>query len=371
MKKMTLETNQKPAAALTSFFKYLLEEKVVDALLLPQVVESKNSVVTTLVKDPGQIRSADPFAPVSLANAARHVSDLTFKDPQGKIGVVLRPCEIRALIELVKLNQASLDQLLIIGIDCLGTFHPVDYRSLAENDSLSTDEWLKKASGGEDLSIDGVSVRSSCLICESILPEHADINIGWIGVDTGRELILEIRDDLVPAVTGAGMAEGSSPEREVLIASLREKRAAAKEKAVAVFNEKLGDMGAFMSELATCLKCQNCRKACPICFCRQCVFESMVFEHESDKYLNWATRKGLIEMPTDTVLFHLTRLNHMGTSCVGCGQCESACPSKLPLAAIFTAVGKKVQEIFDYVPGRNPEEALPLTTYKEDELEPR
>ena len=74
-------------------------------------------------------------------------------------------------------------------------------------------------------------------------------------------------------------------------------------------------------------------------------------------------------MPNDTLLFHLTRLNHMVVSCVGCGLCSEACPNDVPVARIFRLVGSRVQKTFDYVPGRSLEEELPLTTFKEAELE--
>ena len=45
---------------------------------------------------------------------------------QEKLGVVLRSCEIRALVELVKFQQAKLDNALIIGVDCLGTYKVTD-----------------------------------------------------------------------------------------------------------------------------------------------------------------------------------------------------------------------------------------------------
>jgi formate dehydrogenase subunit beta len=76
-----------------------------------------------------------------------------------------------------------------------------------------------------------------------------------------------------------------------------------------------------------------------------------------------------VRLPADTLLFHLTRLNHMVTSCMGCGLCESACPSDLPVARVFQAVGEKVQAIFDYVPGRDEDEQIPISTFREDELE--
>ena len=73
-------------------------------------------------------------------------------------------------------------------------------------------------------------------------------------------------------------------------------------------------------------------------------------------------------MPTDSLLFHLTRLNHMVMSCVGCGLCQEACPNDIPVFRIFRMVGEQVQETFDYVPGRSLEEELPLSVFREDEL---
>ena len=123
-----------------------------------------------------------------------------------------------------------------------------------------------------------------------------------------------------------------------------------------------------LSVFSTCINCHNCMRVCPVCYCRECFFESPTFEFDSEKYLMWAKRKGSIKMPRDTTLFHLGRMSHMATSCVGCGLCEQACPSNIPLLKIFKMVSYNVQQIFKYVPGRDLEEPLPLTTFKEDEL---
>lgn len=84
--------------------------------------------------------------------------------------------------------------------------------------------------------------------------------------------------------------------------------------------------------------------------------------------MGWAERKGALKMPADTLLYHLTRLNHMVTSCVGCGMCSEACPNDVPVFDIFKLVGYYVQKEFDYVPGRSIDEEPPLVVFKEDEL---
>ncbi len=83
--------------------------------------------------------------------------------------------------------------------------------------------------------------------------------------------------------------------------------------------------------------------------------------------MHWARHKGAVRLPADSSLFHLTRLNHMGLSCVGCGMCTQACPADLPVGLVFRAIGQRLQQTFDYLPGRSVDETLPLITFKEDE----
>jgi formate dehydrogenase subunit beta len=128
-------------------------------------------------------------------------------------------------------------------------------------------------------------------------------------------------------------------------------------------------MAGLLEQFSTCIRCLNCMDVCPICYCKECIFRTETFDHRPSDYERWADRKGGVRLPADTLLFHLTRLNHMVTSCVGCGLCESACPSDLPVARVFRAVGEKVQDIFEYVPGRDPEEEIPISTFREKELE--
>lgn len=73
-------------------------------------------------------------------------------------------------------------------------------------------------------------------------------------------------------------------------------------------------------------------------------------------------------MPPDTYLFHFTRMSHIASACVACGQCESGCPNDIPLAKLYHYLSKEVQDALGYEAGRNLEEELPLTTFKEDEL---
>jgi formate dehydrogenase subunit beta len=230
-------------------------------------------------------------------------------------------------------------------------------------------EQLKAAGEGEILPAQGYEFRAACQICEYPVPTGVDVNMGIIGVDTGTMILLDMEPEIGTVVLEKlGLEEGEAPGREEAVAKLVATREKARDEAFSSFRERVNDATSLAAQFSTCIACHNCTHACPICYCKECIFETDTFRHPSDRYLMWAGRKGAARMPSDTLLFQLTRMNHMVSSCVGCGMCESACPSDLPLAVIFRAVGEKVQELFDYLPGRSLEEELPVATFKEDEF---
>ena len=359
-------------AALREFLRRLLEAQVVEALLVPLELPSGDAVAPTLIKDPERLATANPLAPVMMANSANLVSRLTRLGNREKVGVVLRSCEMRALIELVKLQQASLENLVTLGIDCLGTYEVTQYSrlktELEDGAGPSTDQ-LKAAGEAEVVPAEGYEFRAACQICEYPMATGVDINIGLIGVDTQTMILLDMEPDIGQEVLEKlDLKEGDAPGREEAVGKLVAAREQARDQAFAAFHEKVKDAASLIAQFSTCIACHNCTFACPICYCKECLFETDTFRHPSDRYLMWAGRKGAARMPSDTVLFQLTRMNHMVSSCVGCGMCESACPSDLPLALIFRAVGQRVQQLFDYSPGRRLEDELPVATFKEDEF---
>jgi formate dehydrogenase subunit beta len=343
----------------------LLERGTVDALLTPTFLTTGN-VAPLLVSDPAALDQADPLTPVLPINAARAASQLTMTAHREKLGVVLRACEIRALVELVKFQQAKLDNALIIGVDCLGTYGLTEWQGASSKQQV-IDELLAGAVSGDLQPFEGMAFRTACQMCEQPLPEgdHVALTIGLVGVETGQ-LYLKAREDVAEALALA--AEGAPAGREAAGQHLVAARAEARDAALAGFRQRVSSMDGLLQEFATCIRCHNCMINCPICYCRECIFRTPTFEHESQLYYQWLERKGTVRMLPDTLLFHLTRLNHMVTSCVGCGLCTDACPVEIPVGTVFRAVGEKAQALFDYHPGRSLEEAAPVQEFREDEL---
>jgi formate dehydrogenase subunit beta len=343
----------------------LLEKGAVDALLVPMALPT-GSIAPMLVTDPAALNKADPLAPILPINAARAASLLTMTPHREKLGVVLRSCEIRALVELVKFQQATLDKVVIIGLDCLGTYGVTEWQEVS-NKQIVLDDLLAGAPAGQPEPFDGMQFRTACQICEQPLPQgdHVALTLGLVGVEAGQ-LYLRARPDLAQALdlTASGAPSGRQAAAEKLIAA----RIQARDAAFAGFRERVNSMDGLLQEFSTCIRCHNCMINCPICYCRECIFRTPTFEHESQLLYQWAERKGTVRMLPDTLLFHLTRLNHMVTSCVGCGLCTDVCPVDIPVGTVFRAVGEKAQAIFDYHPGRSLDDAAPVQEFREDEL---
>lgn len=353
--------------ALRQLLRQLLEKKVVDAVLVPLELPSKESVVQSLVTQVGALDAANPLAPVLPVTTANIISKITrLASSDKKIAVVARPCELRALIELVKLKQASLENIVLVGVDCFGTYSVPDYKQFAQGAKAPGDEFVKGMKAGKADS----RLREACQICEWPCPLLADITVGLIGCDFDKELLLLANTPVGEQVVGGlGLPEAKADGRQAAVDKLVAERVKRRDE---VFDETLAQtkgLEKLTSIFAPCIGCHNCRDMCPVCYCRECVFDSQTFAFEADKYLDWASKKGALRVPTDTLLFHVTRMNHMGTSCVGCGLCQEACPNDVPVFRLFRLIGSKVQPLFSYVPGRNVDEALPLTTFKEAEFQ--
>ncbi|MFC1821415.1 Coenzyme F420 hydrogenase/dehydrogenase, beta subunit C-terminal domain [Thermodesulfobacteriota bacterium] len=363
--------NQNPLDALQGFFRRLLDGTEIDALLVPQHLPMKGAVMPTLVSDADKLNGTDPLAPVFPVNAAKVVSKLTRRPTGMPIAVVLRPCEIRAFIELVKLKQGSLEEVILIGTDCFGAYSNVDYpRFINGSGKDATLHFFENIRSGKGTAFEDFDLSPACKSCEHPIPENADILIGIAGIDINDHLLIKANTDKGEAfLSQLNLPEIKVPEsRQKAIEDLIKGRVDYRDQMFKETSEATSDLNHLTTYLASCVNCYNCRVACPVCYCRECVFVTDVFDHEPTQYLRWAHRKGVLKMPTDTLFYHITRLAHMSTACIGCGQCSNACPNNIPVMEIFRTIANVTQKAFDYEAGRSVEEEPPLSVFREGEF---
>ena len=358
-------------AAIGSLLHRVLTLESIDALLVPQRLPYEHMVMPTLVTSPDHIASADPLSPAYPLNSAKIASRLTRKSAGGRTVLVLRPCEVRAFFELVKLHQGHVEEVVIVGIDCLGAYRNTDYLKFSRGQGKdATRRFYEKVLNDDDTALTGVDLAAACRVCDQPFADGADVAIGLRGVDTSNHLLVTSQTDKGDALLAElGLDAADIPaQRQEAINALLAQRHQAREQMFGETRAATDNLEKLAGHLAACVNCYNCRVACPVCYCRECVFVTDVFDHEPAQYLQWAARKGRIKMPTDTVFYHLTRLAHMSTACVGCGQCSNACPNEIPLAELFITVAHQTQKAFDYLAGRSLEERPPLSEFRENEF---
>jgi len=346
--------------AITDLLKRGLSEKLWDAALVPARVPAGDSFAWLLVRDGSVLDETLPLPPVMAVQGARAIYRLARRGVTGKVAAVLRPCEVRATIELAKLKQVDLDGLVLISVDCPGALPLKAYL----DDPQKGDADFEKLCSGDDS-----AAREVCKVCHLFSRPVSDLHFATFGMDSGKSCVVAGSDQGRLLLEKLGMAKAGSLDKwERAVAERQEQKKQARTKAQATLSQDVAGADKLLETLSHCINCHVCRSVCPICYCRQCYFESQAILMPPENILERARRKGGMRLPTDTLLFHLGRMSHMSLSCVSCGACEDACPSAIPVAQLFSMVGDATQSQFDYEAGRSVTEPLPTVTYKEDEL---
>mgnify|MGYP006295205455 CR=1 FL=1 len=364
-----------PVAAVQGFLRDVLATDDIHGVLVPVHLGRGGTPMLSLVTDPAELDNADPLAPAFPLNGAKTLARLTHGHSGEGIAAVLRSCEIRAFLELVKLNQGSLDEVVLIGIDCLGAYrnpHYLRFLEVGDDDPIRTTlGFLGRTGGAKDTARDGYDVAGACRVCEYPAPMGADVTIGILGVDLAAALPVMADTPKGEALLARLELADTEPDkaREEALAELTARRIEARDAMFAATSEATDSLEKLAAYLSGCVNCYNCRVACPVCYCKECVFVTDVFDHKPWQYLGWARQKGVLKLPTDTVFYHLTRMAHMSTACVGCGQCSNACPNEVPVMELFRTVAAATQAGFDYLPGRDLEEPPPLSVFHENEFQ--
>jgi formate dehydrogenase subunit beta len=326
-----------------------LEKGAVDAVLVPAEGPARTGIVNMFTTDTDDLDACAPFTKAMAQFGPHDLVRLT--EPGGspiRIAALLKPCECRAVAELAKINQIDLEHVVLLSPDCEGTVELKEYSMVADGQA--------------------VPVRNACNICRfHVARDPVDVSIGTFGVKDGLMLVTNSDDGQAFAEAIGAKATELTDARKKAVEEAIAKGEEAYGDQEAKSREKYDDLGTFLGELSPCIKCMNCQNVCPVCYCRECLLYTDAFNPTAGSLADKATRRGTLRMPVETVQFHLTRMAHVMTACVMCGQCQSACPSDIPLVEMYAGINRRIQDLFDYESGRSMEEEPPFTCFSEHE----
>jgi len=346
-----------------NFIKEALDKKFIDAVILPKRVPSGDSFAYLLIKDKSILEGASPLPPVIPIQGAKAISSLTRQGSvKKKILAIMHPCEIRATIELFKLKQTDLHNLLLMSFDCPGVLSLSDY---LENPDKGDKTFMEDYQKWETK-----NMRPVCKICTDFDAPASDLHIGLLGADEGKAFLTSLSPGGEQFMNALGLSTDTPLDKwETEFEKLKEEREKSKKEAQKELKTKVEGPENLLETFSNCINCHNCMRVCPVCYCRQCYFDSDAFKLPPENFIARAEKKGSLRFPAETLIFHIGRMTHISQSCVSCGTCEDACPMDIPIAQIFSLVADKTQKVFDYKPGRNKEEPLPTVVYQEEELQ--
>lgn len=247
------------------------------------------------------------------------------QNPNAPIGIVAKGCDARSIVVLLQEHYFKREDVYIIGVSCEGT-GVLDERKLAKqldgarptDTAFDGDDFVFNTAEGERRIPAREAMADRCLECRTPYPrEH---NLAFGEDRTGREL-------------------------------------AAPFAALARFEEQHG--GArwdyWSRHFDRCMRCFACRSVCPMCYCDECVVDSITFPvtaattaDEKASRIKWIERSAV---RSENITYLMTRAMHLAGRCTDCGECERACPVNVPIRLLNNKMEREAREKYGFEPG--------------------
>ena len=267
------------------------------------------------------------WGPLNVHNPAVYLPSLRGK----KVGVVVKGCDSRSVVELLQEKLIDRDGVVIFGMPCDGVVDIAKVKArlaaagapAGKVESVATDgKTVSVTAAGKAVSMPFAKVAADkCLHCQFPNAVLADAYVG----DPAPQ----------PPVNPAGDADiaaldaMSVPER----------------------------MAFWRYQMDRCIRCYACRNACPMCVCRDhCIAQS--------REPHWLSQEDAV---TEKLMFQVVHAMHLAGRCTECGECQRACPMDIPVLALKKHLNRTIHDLFNYQAGVDVAAIPPLLQFKVEE----
>ncbi len=308
-----------------------LKDKIKDIIKDLEMVVGYRGSNLPLKVNASFIKSADEASDLisnrwCINNLATYAYSLV-KKLKGNIGIVLKPCDIRSIVQLLSEELFDREKIKIIAVGCRGV---VDYKKI-----------LKHTGGAR---VTSASIEKERIKVNTI-DEKLDLDIKGFYADKCYWCTIYDNPSIYDEFIENEFKLDIKPRERFEDIENFEKKSL---EDIMVYWDK---------EFDKCIRCYACRNICPLEICRERCITHLDEPHWQSQKINTKEAR----------FFQLIRGLHLAGRCTECGECERVCPSNIPLTQLMKKSNRIIERLFDYKTGEKIEARPPLLTFKDVE----
>ncbi len=304
--------------------------------------------IPSFIKDPEEVDKMI-WDPTCVHNLVKFLVDEKKRKARDKkpderpVGIVVKGCDSRAIVVLLQEKYINREDVHILGVSCekLGV---IDEKKLSKKLKGKTVEKVDIDDKGNfviNTQGDNITVPAEELLAERCLECRANY----------------------PVIYDLFLGDKTKKRADDPFKSIEKVESLTEEERWAFWT----------AQLTKCIRCYACRSVCPMCYCDECVVDTINFAVTADTpasekagKIKWVEKS---PVPSENFVYNMVRAIHLAGRCIDCGECERVCPLDIPLRFLNKKLEKEAKELFGYDAGFDPDEPSLVSSFKDEDPE--